>query len=158
VQALAALVAAGYAFVITFVLVKVIDRVWGFGLSHEAENLGLDRAEHGEVGFDFAGAAGEEVAEVALPEPRPARVPPGLNGRYTVVVEGIDVPALREAWSALCQAGEAPPELRAVYPHVTTVEGNRFRFRGGERAKVRADMQRLFQARLGDAVRAHVEE
>ena len=31
-----------------------------------------------------------------------------------------------------------------VYPHMTTVQGNRFRFRGGDPATVRASMGRLF--------------
>ena len=35
------------------------------------------------------------------------------------------------AWSKLCQADvQHPPEFRAIYPLVTTVQGNRFRFRG----------------------------
>jgi hypothetical protein len=41
---------------------------------------------------------------------------------------------------------------------VTTVQGNRFRFRGGDRVLMRGQLQRLFQDRLGSAVKTHVEE
>jgi Amt family ammonium transporter len=100
-QILAAVVAAVYAFGLTFVLVKVIDAVWGFGVKPEAEAAGLDVAEHGETGFDLAGAAQEEVPEMRLPEPRPAMVPPDGKGRFTVVVEGAPVKELLHTWSGL---------------------------------------------------------
>jgi ammonium transporter len=161
VQALAAVVAAGYAFGVTLILVKGIDLLWGFNLDAEAENEGLDRSEHGEVGFDLGvSAVVEETPERALPEPRPADVPRDGLGRFTVVVEGPDPRALIHAWSELCQASAVPPsgEFRDVYPYVTTVRGNRFRFRGGDRSKIRASLQRLFQDRLGDTVQAHIEE
>ena len=43
-----------FAFVVTLVLVKVIDLAWGFCLEPQAENEGLDRSQHGEVGFDLS--------------------------------------------------------------------------------------------------------
>ena len=64
------------------------------------------------------------------------------------------------AWSELCQPGTQPPpaEFRAVYPFVTTVQGNRFRFRGGDPAAMRDNLQRLFEDRLsGQPIQAHVE-
>jgi Amt family ammonium transporter len=159
VQVLAAVVAAGYGFLMTVVLVKVIDRAWGFQLSAEAEGVGLDRAEHGEVGFDLVGPTLEEVPETRPPEPRPALVPRDGLGRYTVVVEGPAPKELLQAWSKMCQAGMPPsPEFRAVYPFVTTVQGNRFRFRGGDRVLMKGHIQRLFQDSLGTAVQAHVED
>jgi Amt family ammonium transporter len=159
-QVVAALVAAGYSFVVSLVLVKVIDKVWGFTVKAAAESEGLDVTEHGEVGFDLGGAALEEVSETRMPEPRPALVPPNGVGRFTVVVEGPSTTELRNAWSGLCQANNTAPsaEFRAVYPHVTTVQGNRFRFRGGDRVQMREHLQRLFQDTLSTSVRAHVEE
>jgi hypothetical protein len=160
VQAVAALASAGYAFLMTLVLVFLIDKLWGFGLDAEAENEGLDQSEHGEVGFDLGPSALEEAAELPRPEPRAAAVPPDGQKRFTVVVEGPPPAELMQAWSALCQAGAAPPtaEFRAVYPHVTTVQGNRFRFRDGDRNLIRASLQRLFQERLGGPVQVRVEE
>jgi hypothetical protein len=158
-QATAAVAAAAYAFVGSLVLVKVIDRLWGFNLDERAENEGLDQAEHGEAGFDL-GPTLAEAPEKASPEPRPARVPPDGRKRFTVVVDGPSPGELMHAWSALCQVGPKPPapEFRAVYPYLTTVRGNRFHFRGGDPDVMRDSLRRLFQDYLqGPAVRAQVE-
>ena len=75
------------------------------------------------------------------------------------MVEGPSQPELMRAWSEMCQAGKpAPAALRVVYPYVTTVQGNRFRFRGGDRVKMRTSLQDLFQDSLGETVHTHVEE
>jgi hypothetical protein len=159
IQALAATISAVYAFGVSLVLVKVIDLTVGFSLPREAENEGLDRAEHNEVGFDL-GPTLDEVPEVQAPEPRPAVIPRNGVGRYTIVVNGPAPAELLGAWSQMCQTGGAPPspELQAVYPFVTTVQGNRFRFRGGDRVTMRGHLQRLFQDSLGASVQTHVEE
>jgi Amt family ammonium transporter len=161
VQFVAAAVAAAYAFVATLVLVKVIDGVFGFSLDAKSEIDGLDQSEHGEVGFDFGPTLAETPSEAALHEPRPASVPPNGKRHFTVVVDGPSKGELMHAWSNLCQTGNGPPgpEFRAVYPFVTTVQGNRFNFRGGDPSQMRETMQRLFQNRLdGAAVRTHVED
>jgi ammonium transporter len=161
VQILAAAAAAAYGFVGTLVLVKVVDAVWPFGLDAKAETDGLDQSEHGEVGFDFGPSLAAVGADAALHEPRPASVPPNGKRHFTVVVDGPGQGELMHAWSNLCQTGNGPPaeEFRAVYPYVTTVQGNRFRFRGGDPSHMRETMQRLFQNRLdGAAVRTHVED
>ena len=58
----------------------------GFCLEPQAENEGLDRIEHGEVGFDL-GLAYEQVPETPPHEPRPAHGAAQRQGRFTVVVE-----------------------------------------------------------------------
>jgi ammonium transporter len=158
VQVMAAGVSALYSFVVTLVLVKVIDLLIGFNTDAREENQGLDVSQHGEVGFDLNPAL-EEVPELVPPEPRPADVPPNGKGRFTVVVDGPSKETLRHAWANLCQSGNGPPsaEFLAVYPYVTTVQGNRFRFRGGDRSAIRTSLQRLFQDKLGDAVNVYVE-
>jgi Amt family ammonium transporter len=159
VQLIAALVAVVYTFVVTLLLVKGIDLVCGFCLSPAAENEGLDRSAHGEVGFDL-GPALESVPEQRLQEPRPAAVPPNGQKRFTVVVEGADNGDLIRAWSGLCQAGTEPPtpEFRSIYPFVTTVQGNRFRFRGGDPTLLSKNLRALFQDQFkGQPIRAHVE-
>jgi Amt family ammonium transporter len=159
VQLTAALAAAAYAFVATIVLVKVIDLVFGFTLDPRAEQEGLDAHEHGEAGFDF-GPHLDASPEHALPEPKAATVPPDGLRRFTVVVEGAANGDLLHAWSDLCQAGAKPPteEFKKVYPYLTTVQGNRFRFRGGDPGLMRENLQRLFQDRLnGTAIRTYVE-
>ena len=159
VQLVAALVACAFAFVLSGVLVKAIDLTAGFCLEPQAENEGLDRAVHGEVGFDL-GLMHEVPVEHAAPEPRSALVPPSDQKRFTVVVEGGSNGDLMHVWSGLCQSGAQPPspEFRAVYPHLTTVQGNRFRFRGGDPEVVRDNLQRLFEKRLeGVPLRVRLE-
>jgi hypothetical protein len=78
-----------------------------------------------------------------------------------VIVDGATNGDLIHAWSDLCQTGAKPPspEFRAVYPFLTTVQGNRFRFRGGNPNEMRDSLQRLFRNYLGGGapIRAHVE-
>jgi len=159
IQLTAASVAVAFAFAVTFVIVKVIDAAWGFCLEPQAENEGLDRTQHGEVGFD-TGTAYEQVPETPPTEPRPARVPPNGKGRFAVIVDGVSPQELMQTWSELCQTSSqpAPAELRAVYPFVTTVQGNRFHFRGGDPHTLSATLTRLFESRLrGKKLHARVE-
>jgi Amt family ammonium transporter len=160
-QVIAALVAVVYSFVTTFILTTVIQRAWGFNLDSRSESEGLDRSEHGEVGFDL-GPALELVAERPPHEPRPAHVPPNGQKRFTVVVEGANSSEVIHAWSELCQVGTAPPspEFRAVYPYLTTVQNNRFRFRGGDPSVIRDNLERLLRNSMngeGEQIRARTE-
>jgi hypothetical protein len=160
VQLVAVLAAATFAFVVTLVLIKGIDILCGgFCLQPAQESEGLDRAVHGEVGFDL-GPALEMVPEAPSPEPRPAMRPPDGQKRFTVVVEGGNNGDLMHAWSGLCQVGASPPsdEFRSVYPFLTTVQGNRFRFRDGDPEKVSSNLQRLFENRLSVPIRVRIEK
>jgi ammonium transporter len=159
IQLLAASASVVFAFGATLVLVKLVDALAGFTTDARSETEGLDRSEHGEVGFDL-GLALESVAEGPSHEPRPALVPPDGQQRFTVVVEGADTNSLTHAWSDLCQAGPAPPsqQFKAIYPYVTTVQGNRFRFRGGDPKDMSENLRLVLQDRLERAaVRVHVE-
>jgi hypothetical protein len=157
VQFVAAISAAVFSFVATAVLVKLIDLTIGFTLPAKQEADGLDRCVHGEAGFDLNPVEELPAAEY---EPRPASVPPEGKRRFTVVVEGPANGDLVHAWSKLCQPGEGPPpsDFAAVYPYVTTVQGNRFRFRGGDPVLLRESLERLFRDRLdGVPIKTHVE-
>jgi ammonium transporter len=159
VQLIAAGASVVYSFVVSLILVKGIDLLWGFCLDGRTESEGLDRGAHGEVGFDL-GLAQETAPEEPMHEPRPASVPPDGKKRFTAVVEGANNTDLIQTWSELCQAGAHPPaaEFKTVYPFVTTVQGNRFRFRGGDPTAMRDSLQRLFQNHLkGRPIRVHVE-
>ena len=115
-------------------------------------------AAHGEVGFEF-GPNLDAAQDHAIPEPRPANVPPDGQERFTVLVDGADDQKLIKVWSSLCQTGQTPPdpEFLAVYPFLTTVQGNRFRFRGGDPVKMRDSLQKLFQKHLGGILRTAVD-
>jgi Amt family ammonium transporter len=53
VQALAVVVAWVYAFVMTFVLLKLLDWTMGLRVSEEEEDTGLDLSQHSETGYSF---------------------------------------------------------------------------------------------------------
>jgi Amt family ammonium transporter len=53
VQALAVLATWVYAFVVTLVLLKVLDWIMGLRVSEEEEEMGLDLSQHSEVGYNF---------------------------------------------------------------------------------------------------------
>jgi ammonium transporter len=148
-QLIAACTAAAVALIITLALVKLVDALFGFVTDAESETEGLDRTEHGEIGFDLGTSL--EVAPALTAEPRAASVPPSGGRRFSVVVEGVDTGELTKAWSDLCQPRDAPPlpEFRAIYPYVTTVQGNRFRFRGGDPEAMSDNLLRLFKSALG---------
>ncbi len=51
VQLIAVVAAAAFAFVVTFVLAKVLDSLFGLSVSPQAEEVGLDISEHGERAY-----------------------------------------------------------------------------------------------------------
>ncbi len=160
-QVIASVMSAAYAFVVTGVLVLLIDKTIGFTVPEKDETIGLDLSQHGEVGFDYGGASMEEMSGASLPEPRAALTPPNgpLSKRFTVVVEGADPATLAKAWTALCQPGEQPPSasFKAVYPYFTTMAGNKFRFRGGDPVALRNELQKVLSAALKAPVKTTVE-
>ena len=50
-QALAVVVVAGYAFVVSFALAKLIDRIIGFRIDAEDETSGVDFSQHAETAY-----------------------------------------------------------------------------------------------------------
>jgi ammonium transporter len=158
IQFVAAGASVVFALGMSLILVKLFDQLLGFTVDAKEETEGLDRVEHGEVGFDL-GLALESVPELPAHEPRPALVPPNGQKRFTVVVEGADAGELKKTWSELCGAGTtAPPqEFKAVYPYMTTVQGNRFRFRGGDAKSMSENLRQLLQNRLSTPVQVYVD-
>ncbi|HEY2784637.1 MAG TPA: ammonium transporter [Fimbriiglobus sp.] len=158
VQLIAVAAAAAYAFLVTSFLVILIEKTIGFTCSTQAEAAGLDLSQHGETGFDM----GPDVDAGAVVEPKASVAPPnGVNGKkFSVVVEGPPADRLMAAWSKLCQAGDVPPTetFKAVYPYVTTITGNVFRFRGGDSIVIKDKVKALFEDALeGTPVKTHVE-
>lgn len=155
IQFKAATFALVYAFVLSLGLAVLTQVITGFQFRTDERNEseGLDRTEHGEVGFDFSGAT-ESVAIVSS-EPRAAVVPRG-NGRFELVVSGAEPAELMKVWNTLCQPSEEPPDPQflAVYPHVTTVQGKTFRFRSGDPAELAKKLAGLFSKYLQRDIQA----
>lgn len=147
VQILAASVAAIFAFGMTAGLIKGIDAAFGFCLDARSEIEGLDRAEHGEVGFDTHSTLEMVLERRWSGQSDVADLPEGLDRRFTVVLEGVDIERLTTTWSSLCKAGDIPPPqaFQEVFPYMTTVQGNRFHFRGGDPQKLCRNLQTLLR-------------
>jgi ammonium transporter, Amt family len=155
----AAGMSAVYAFLVTALLVLVIDKTIGFTVKPKDEAAGLDLSQHGEVGLDV----GQIEEELVMPEPKAASKPPSqFNGgskRFAVVIEGADAKKLHQVWSELCKPGDAPPkpEFVAVYKHLTTVSGNKFKFSGGDPVEIKRNLAKLFADGMDVSVKTHVE-
>jgi Amt family ammonium transporter len=154
------------ALVGSIILLKIVDAIIGLRCTPAEERDGLDLSQHGEAGYIMEeGMVGKVVSDdqarpAKTDEPRAATEPPNGHRRFSVVVEGAGNSELIQAWSALCQTGAAPPspEFKAVYPFLTTVQGNRFRFRGGDSTSIKENLAKLFQSTLhNDAIKATVE-
>jgi Amt family ammonium transporter len=44
--------AGSYSFIVTYILVVVIDKIIGFRVNDEDEEMGLDTTQHGETGYN----------------------------------------------------------------------------------------------------------
>ena len=133
----------------------------GNRVSAKVEQEGLDVHEMGVPGYINEDPKVPE-GHVSHPaaEPRPALIPRNGLKHYTVVVGGLDTATLKSVWSGLCLPGEKPPsqDFLIVYPHMTTMQGNRFRFRGGDSLEVSASLRRLFSAPNGREITVNVEK
>ena len=137
---------------------------WWVGnrVSAQAELSGLDVPELGAVAYINQDLKAPETRMVfhSLPEPRSAEVPPNGQHRFSILVEGVEGAVLAQIWSDLCQVGDSPPpaDFLVVYPFMTTFQGTRFRFRGGDPLAVRGSLERLLQIRLaGRSIRVRLE-
>jgi ammonium transporter len=156
VQIKAAVFSVAFAFALSAGLVLLTQALTlgNFKADEKSEADGLDRTEHGEVGFDFS-AATESVTVVSA-VPRAASVPRG-DGRFDVLLTGADAKELMGVWSELCQPkpdGKPDADFLAVYPHVTTIRGTTFHCRAGDAADVAKRLAALFTRHTGKAVAA----
>ncbi len=155
VQIKAAVFSAVFAFVLSLGLVLLTQAITlgNFKTDPKSESEGLDRTEHGEVGFDFSGAT--ESVTVVSTEPRAASVPRG-NGRFDLQLTGADHKELMTAWTELCKPTEGPADkdFLAVYPHVTTIRGTTFRCRDGDPVEIAKRLEALFTRHTGKGVTA----
>jgi Amt family ammonium transporter len=139
---------------VSYAFFWVLNRLVGNRVNVQVELQGLDVPELGALGYinqDPKVPEGRLIAHVHA-EPRAATVPPNGEKRFAILVEGVENELLAQTWSSLCRMGDRPPpaEFRAVYPYMTTLQGNRFAFRGGNPLTVRASLERLLQDQIKD--------
>jgi Amt family ammonium transporter len=77
-QAVAVLVTAAFSLSVTFGLLALVDRLVGLRVDEDAEEAGLDRAEHGEVAYAFSDRGGQPAMPAGwIPEALgPEGIPP----------------------------------------------------------------------------------
>jgi Amt family ammonium transporter len=152
-----------WVFPVAYGFFWAVGRLVGNRVSAQSELLGLDVPELGALGYIMQDPkVPESRIYVFQPaEPRAARVPPNGGKRFAILVEGVEADVLAETWSDLCRttgSGPPPAEFRAVYPFMTTLQGTRFAFRGGNPLTIRSSLERLLQDQLkGRPVRVRLE-
>ncbi len=144
-QLIAVLATYAYCGVGTLVILVVVNAITRVRADDDEEIIGLDLSQHSERAYAISG--GESVAFVRLTEPKAASRPPIGGGRFSVALDGIDEQSVSEYWRRLCKVNGKPPTevFRQIYQHVTTVRGNNFRFRGGNREEIRVMLEGLFR-------------
>jgi ammonium transporter len=157
IQTKASIFAVVFALPLSVLIAFLANAITGnrFKATTRGESEGLDRTEHGEVGFDFS-AATESVTVISA-EPRAATTPRG-NGRFEVHLTGADAKELMKVWSELCQPSDKPSDkdFLEVYQHVTTIRGTTFRCRGGSDTEIAKRLEALFTRHTGKAVVAQI--
>jgi Amt family ammonium transporter len=137
-----------WVFVSAYVFFWIVEKLIGNRVSAETELQGLDVPEMGVLGYineDPKTPEGHLAHGGA--EPRPAVQPPGGRKRFVVVVDGVRPDELTTVWETVCKpnGAKASADFLNVYRDMTTVSGNRFRFRGGEADQARASLDRLLK-------------
>ncbi len=145
--------------VLSAILWAALKFTVGIRVSKEEELEGLDIGEHGMeayAGFTMGGdvGVGSAAAQIGV---APAYKSDGAQ-RFSVVVEGPATKDLITVWSDLCGKPAAAAEFKSIYPYVTTVQGNKFRFRGGDPSTMVDGLKKIFStASKGTPVTARVE-
>lgn len=140
----------------TLILLTIVNALTRLRAGQDEEIVGMDISQHSERGYALGG--GESVVLVAAAEPKPAMTPPSPHERFTVALEGVDVMTMANYWRGLCQdrGNGTPAEFKSVYSQFATVRDNKFRFRGGDREKIRSGLEKLFRS-ISPSATARIE-
>lgn len=159
VQLTGVLYTAGYVIVASAVAWLVIKAVFGMRVSAEEEMEGLDIGEHGNEAYHGFQMISPEIMTGGA-EPKAAALPKDGKKRFSVVVEGLPADKIATIWGDLCQPAKKPsPDFLAVYPKMTLLSGNRFKFIDGNPEQVSAHLAKVLQAGAnGGAVKTFVEK
>lgn len=155
IQTKAAAFAGALGFVLSLVLALLVQAMTlgNFTTDTESELAGLDETEHGETGFDF-GPSLNTLVSTSVSAPRSANFPPNMKPKhFTLTVVGPEEKVLQETWSKLCQSGSEPSaEMKKVYANVTTISGNKFRFRGGDSTQMKEALEKVLKPGLNGSI------
>lgn len=150
-----------FVFVASLVMFKVLDLVFGLRSKPEDEMAGLDIPEMGVLGYinDDPKTPEGHLYSAGI-EPKTAKAPPDGKKRFTVMVEGLAPDKIAAIWGDLCQPTKKPsPEFLAVYPKMTLLQGNKFKFIDGNPEQISAQLAKVLQASSnGGSVKASVEK
>jgi Amt family ammonium transporter len=130
----------------SFIMFKVIDLIVGLRVKAEDEIAGLDIPEMGVLGYiNDDPKTPEGHLSSAGAEPRAAVLPRDGKKRFTVVLDGLPADKIAAVWSEMCQPKNKPTkEFLEVYPKMTSLVGNRFRFADGDPEKLGASLAKIF--------------
>lgn len=140
-----------WVFPVAFVFFWIVDKIIGNRVSAEVELQGLDVPEMGVLGYiNEDPKTPEGHVTHASADPRPAVRPPDGVKRFTIYIEGAESEALTRAWSDLCKPSNKPPspEFLAIYPKMTTMRGNQYKFRGGDPGEMSSKLVSVLQRAL----------
>ncbi|MFN4259487.1 MAG: ammonium transporter [Gemmataceae bacterium] len=158
-QAIGVGAVGAFTFAGAFAVWLVIKVLIGIRVDREEEIRGLDVTEMGMEAYSGFQVSDPHEHILAVAEPRSAMIPPG-GKRFTLIIEGLENGQLTDAWNELCQPKQEPPpsDFKVVYPHFTTLQGNRFRFRGGDPEELKTSLERLLRDRLRNStLRVRIE-
>jgi Amt family ammonium transporter len=147
-----------WVFLSSLAMFLLIEVTIGNRVSPEVELAGLDVPEMGIMGYiNEDPKTPEGHLTSAGGEPRPAVAPPG-GKRFVIVVDGVGNGELMHAWSEMCQPGKAtdPQVFKEVYANMTTVQGGRFIFRGGDPERMRTGLETLLRGKLKGKLQVHL--
>jgi hypothetical protein len=144
-----------YVFAVALVAWIILKLTVGVRVSAEEEIEGLDIGEHGNEAYYGFAMNRELLTGGADPK---AAMTPTSGKRFAIVVDATSNGELLHAWSEMCQPGKAPdPKLfKEVYSNMTTVQGNRFVFRGGDPERMKEGLQTLLQGKVKGKLNVHV--
>ncbi|HSW46126.1 MAG TPA: ammonium transporter [Phycisphaerae bacterium] len=145
-QFLAVVVTYLFAGIGTLVILTIVNAVFRLRPDTEDEIVGMDLSQHSERAYAIGGEP-IALAVDGIGEPKPAMAPPVPTDRFAIALDNVDLEALSSYWRNLCQADGAPPteEFKSVYRNFSTIRGNKFYFRSGDRENVRRNMESLFK-------------
>jgi Amt family ammonium transporter len=150
---------AGYVIIVSAIVWIIIKAIFGMRVSAAEELEGLDIGEHGNEAYHGFQMISPEIMSGGV-EPKSAALPKDGKKRFSVVVEGLPADKLASIWGDLCQPNKKPsPDFLAVYPKMTLLTGNKFRFIDGNPEQVSAHLAKVLQAGAGGgAVKTVVEK